>query len=201
MDQVRQALRYHHYAYRTEQAYCDWIVRFIKFHGGKAHPRDMGKTQIDAFLSHRRNDSASTQRQAVNALVFLYKHVLDRPMEGKIEAVRARKLVRLPVVASQEEVQLGLHGMKGVLLQMAKLLYGGGLRLMECVRMRVKDLDFDRGLIMVRVEEAAELMRCGFLCSEWLHAALRGGRFWSCFDNRRKREAHRRPRRFFETGG
>ncbi|MBP8646341.1 MAG: integron integrase [Syntrophobacteraceae bacterium] len=153
MDQVRQVLQYHHYAYRTEKAYCDWILRFIKFHGSRTHPRDMGKVEIDAFLSHLATElkvSASTQNQAFNAILFLYREVLDQPVEGRIEAVRAKRRPMLPVVMTQEEVKRVLSEMKGTHLLMAKLLYGGGLRLMECVRLRVKDLDFDRCLLTIR---------------------------------------------------
>lgn len=153
MDQVRQVLQYHHYAYRTEQAYCDWFVRFIKFQGSRTHPKEMGKVEIDAFLSHLATDgkvSASTQNQAFNAILFLYREVLDQRVVGKIEAVRAKRPPRLPVVMTQEEVQRVLGEMKGTHLLMAKLLYRGGLRLMVCVRLRVKDLDFDRGLMMIR---------------------------------------------------
>jgi integron integrase len=152
MDQARQVLRYHHYAYRTEQTYCDWIVRYIRFHGSTVHPRDMGKAEIEAFLSHlaaRDKVSVATQRQALNALVFLYRDVLDQPIEGKIEPVRAKRHGRLPVVMTQDEVQEVLAQMEGTHLLMAKLLYGGGLRLMECVRLRVKDLDFGRSVIYV----------------------------------------------------
>lgn len=101
MDQVRQVLRYHHYAYRTEQTYCEWILRYIKFHGSKTHPLNMGKTHIDAFLSHLATHSlvsASTQRQTLNAIVFLYRHVLDRPIEEQIEPVKAKRYPRPPVV-------------------------------------------------------------------------------------------------------
>lgn len=153
MDQVREVLRYHHYAYRTEQTYCDWVVRFIKFHGGQTHPKDMGKAEIDAFLSHLATHgkvSAATQNQAFNAILFLYRLVLDQPIEGQIEAVRAKRRPRFPVVMTQEEVRRVLAEMKGTHLLMAKLLYGGGLRLMECVRLRVQDLDIDRGLLYVR---------------------------------------------------
>ena len=153
MDQVRQVLRYHHYAYSTEHTYCDWILRFIKFHGSKIHPKDMGKTEIDSFLSDlatRGKVAAATQRQAMNAIVFLYKHVLDEPIEDRIEPVRARRHARLPVVMTQEEVQRVLSEIKGTHLLMVRLLYGGGLRLMECVRLRVQDLDFDRGLLTIR---------------------------------------------------
>lgn len=152
MDQVHQVLSYHHYAYRTEQAYCDWILRFIRFHGN-THPRDMGKPQIDAFLSHLTTHgrvSAATQRQAVNAIVFLYRQVLDQPMEDRIEPVRAKRHARLPVVMTQEEIHRVLTQMEGTHLLMARLLYGGGLRLMECVRLRVKEVDLDRGLLYIR---------------------------------------------------
>jgi len=107
MDQTRQVLRYHHYAYRTEQTYCDWIVRYIRFHGSKTHPAQMGKPQIDAFLSHlatKGKVSASTQRQALNAIIFLYRHVLDMPIEEQLEPVKARRHERPPVVMSQSEV-------------------------------------------------------------------------------------------------
>lgn len=94
MDQVRQVLRYHHYSYRTEQTYCDWIVRYIKFHGSQIHPKEMGKSEIENYLSHlatNRKVAASTQRQALNALVFLYRHVLDKPIGDEIVPVKAKK--------------------------------------------------------------------------------------------------------------
>ena len=94
MDQVRQVLRYHHYAYRTEQTYCDWIVRYIRFFGAKQHPKDMGKKEIEAFLSHLATEgkvAAATQRQALNAIIFLYKRVLDQPVDELIEHVRWRR--------------------------------------------------------------------------------------------------------------
>jgi len=152
MDQVRQVLRYHHYAYRTEQTYCDWIVRYIKFFGSKKHPRDMGKPEIDAYLSHLATEqkvSASTQRQALNAIIFLYRHVLDQPIEGQIEPTRAKRHPRPPVVMTKSEVKRVLAHMHGIHLLMAKILYGSGLRLMECIRLRVQDLDFERNLIYV----------------------------------------------------
>jgi len=107
MDQVRQVLRYHHYAYRTEQTYCDWIMRYIRYHGRKTHPREMGKKEIEAFLSHltvQQKVAASTQRQALNAIVFLYKKVLDIPVDEKLEPVRAKRHRRPPVVMAQSEV-------------------------------------------------------------------------------------------------
>ncbi|MBF0201942.1 MAG: integron integrase, partial [Desulfamplus sp.] len=139
--------------YRTEQSYCDWIMRYIRFHGAKTHPRDMGKREIEAFLSHlavQKNVAASTQNQALNAIVFLYKKVLDIPIDEQLEAVRAKRHRRPPVVMSQAEVSCVLGNMQGLHLFMAKLLYGSGLRLMECIRLRIRDLDFERRLIYVR---------------------------------------------------
>jgi len=107
MDQVRQVLRYHHYAYCTENTYCDWIVRYIKYFGAKKHPRDMGKTEINDYLSHLATDrkvSASTQRQALNAIIFLYRHVLDQPIEEQIEPTRAKRHPRPPVVMTKNEL-------------------------------------------------------------------------------------------------
>ena len=95
MDQARQVLRYHHYSYRTEQTYCEWIIRFIKFHGNQKHPLEMGKSEVESFLSHlatKRRVAAATQRQALNALIYLYRHVLDKPIEDKIAPVKAKKL-------------------------------------------------------------------------------------------------------------
>jgi len=153
MDQMRQVLRYHHYAYRTEQTYCDWILRYIKFHGSKTHPKDMGKSEIEAFLSHLATHgsvSASTQRQALNAIVFLYRHVLDKSIEDQLEPIKAKRHPRPPVGMSKAEGQRVLAQMRGNHLLMAKLLYGCGLRLMECVRLRVHDLDFERNRVYVR---------------------------------------------------
>jgi integrase len=152
MDQVRQVMRYHHYAYRTEKSYCDWIVRFIKFHGAGTHPRHMDKVQVEAFLSHLASHhkvSVSTQRQALNALVFLYRRVLDKPLGDAIEPVKARRQRSLPVVLTQEEVRRVFAQMRGIHLMMARLLYGSGMRLMECIRLRVKDLDFEHRRIYI----------------------------------------------------
>ena len=154
LDQVREVLRYYHYAYKTEQTYCEWIIRYIKFFNNEKHPRNMGKKEVDSFLSHlavKRNVAASTQRQALNAIVFLYRRVLDldMPIEN-IDSVKAKKLVRPPVVMTKKEVQLVLKEMKGINLLMAKLLYGAGLRLMECLRLRVQDIDFEVNLLYIR---------------------------------------------------
>jgi len=146
-------LRYHHYSYRTEQTYCDWIIRYIKFHRSQKHPKEMGKPEIEAFLSHLATNgrvAASTQRQALNALVFLYRHVLDKPIEDKIAPVKAKRHRRPPVVMTKGEVRQVLNQMRGTHLLMAKLMYGGGLRVMECLRLRVMDLDFAKAQIYVR---------------------------------------------------
>jgi len=159
MDQVRQVMRYHHYAYRTEKTYCDWIVRYVKFHGAIKHPREMGKREIEAFLSHLAVDkdvSAATQRQAHNAIIFLYEQVLDIPVSESIEPVKAKMHRHFPVVMTQEEVKRVLNQMQGNHLIMARLLYGGGLRLMECIRLRVGDLDFERNRIYVRAAKGGK---------------------------------------------
>ncbi len=152
MDQVREVIRYHHYALRTEEAYVRWILQFIRFNGTK-HPKVMRKTEIERFLSHLAVDrkmSVSTQNQAMNAILFLYRDVLDMSMNEKIEAVRSRKPRRLPTVLSRAEVLRLLEAMTGTNELMAKLLYGSGLRLMEAVRLRVQDLDFDNHLLLIR---------------------------------------------------
>ena len=153
MDQVRQVMRYHHYAYRTEKSYSGWIVRYIKFHGATRHPKDMGKSEIEAFLTHlamNEHVSAATQRQAFNALMFLYRNVLDIEIADRIEPVRAKRRRRPPVVMTQREVQRVLAHMQGTHLLMVQLLYGSGLRLMECIRLRVQGLDLERSMIYVR---------------------------------------------------
>ena len=153
MDQVREVLRYHHYAYRTEQTYCQWIVRYIHFFGGKTHPNLLGARDIERYLSHMATEgkvSSATQRQALNALVFLYRDVLDKPLEGDIEPARSKRLQRPPTVLTQDEVKRLLSSMTDGNALMAKLLYGGGLRLMECIRLRVKDVDFGQGLLFIR---------------------------------------------------
>ncbi len=151
MDQVREVLRYHHYAYRTEQAYCQWILRYIRFHN-KIHPKNLNSREIEQFLSHltlKKNVSASTQHQALNALVFFYRNVLDIPLDKKIQPSRSKRKPKLPTVIGKKEVKHLFHHITGIHALMAKLLYGSGLRLMECVRLRIKDLDFDRKRIHI----------------------------------------------------
>ena len=134
-------------------------MRYIRYHGGKTHPLNMGKKEIEAFLSHlaiQQKVAASTQRQALNAIVFLYKKVLDIPVDEKLEPARAKRHPRPPVVMAQSKVANVLGHMQGLHLLMAKLLYGSGLRLMECVRLRVRDLDFERKLIYVRAAKGGK---------------------------------------------
>ncbi|MEN8211564.1 MAG: integron integrase, partial [Thermodesulfobacteriota bacterium] len=145
MDQVRQVLRYHHYAYRTEETYCRWIVQYLRFFDLKKHPAEMGKKEIEQFLSHltvKRSVSAATQKQALNAIVFLYKKVLNINIDEKITPVKSRQIKKPPIVMTKQEVRRILSYLQGNNLLMARLLYGCGLRLMECVRLRIKDIDF-----------------------------------------------------------
>lgn len=152
LDEVRRALRIRHRSPRTEEAYLHWIRRFIRFHG-RRHPRELGRAEITQFLSSlaiERRVSASTQSQALSALVFLYKHVLQTPFEWLDQIERARKPVRLPVVLSRAEVALVLRQLNGTPKLIAALLYGSGLRLLEACSLRIKDLDLDRRELLVR---------------------------------------------------
>src|SRR4051794_31179044 len=141
LDQVRAKLRLLHYAIRTEEAYVDWIRRFILFHH-KRHPREMGAIEIEAFLTHLAVDgkvAASTQNQALAALLFLYQKVLEFKLPA-LDAVRAQRPKRLPVVLSTDEVRAVLDRTARIPRLMAELMYGSGLRLLETCRLRVKDL-------------------------------------------------------------
>lgn len=152
LDQVKKAIQVRHYSIRTEQAYIHWIKNYIYFHK-KKHPKDMGDVEITAFLSHLasvKNVSASTQNQALNALVFLYRKVLDKDVGVFKDLVRAKKPKRLPVVLTHDEAKEVLSHIEGMNGVMANLLYGSGLRLMECVRLRIKDIDFKFKQIIVR---------------------------------------------------
>jgi len=158
LAQVRDALRVRHYSIRTEDAYVGWVKRFILFHG-KRHPREMAEKEVGAFLTHlavQGNVAAATQNQALNALVFLYKVVLDRPLQEIEGVVRAKKPQRLPVVLTVEEVRALLRHLSGPAWLAACLLYGSGLRLMEALRLRVKDLDFEHRAILVRDGKGAK---------------------------------------------
>lgn len=152
LDRVRMRLRASRYSPRTEKAYIEWIRQFMLFHG-RRHPRTMGEAEVSAFVTHLANDknvSASTQNQALHALLFLYRHVLGAPMVVGGDVVHARRGRRLPVVLSVREVKAVLVEMRGVSRLCATLMYGAGLRLTECASLRVKDVDFDRGEILVR---------------------------------------------------
>jgi len=152
LERVRIAARRRHYSLRTEQSYVAWVRRFILFHG-KRHPKEMGAPEVVAFLSDlavRGRVAAATQNQALSSLLFLYRHVLDRELEGLDAAVRARAGRALPVVLTRDEVRSVLAHLHGTRRLQATLLYGAGLRLMECLRLRVKDLDFARSQLTIR---------------------------------------------------
>jgi integron integrase len=151
LDRVRQAIRVRHYSRRTEQAYVAWIRRFIVFHG-KRHPRELGEREVTAFVSHlaERGVSASTQNQALSAILFLFEIVIGQRLAWMNEIVRAQRPVRLPVVLSRSEVSALLSRLQGTAWLMASLMYGAGLRLLECAELRVKDINFDRNELTIR---------------------------------------------------
>jgi integron integrase len=158
LDRLRGRLRVKHYSIRTEQAYVDWVRRFVLFHG-KRHPRDLGPTDVEAFLTSlavQRRVSASTQNQAKSAILFLYKEVIDRELPWLDGVVAARVSQRLPVVLSVEEVNAALGRLRGTPALIARLLYGSGLRILECLRLRVKDIDFASREILVRDGKGAK---------------------------------------------
>jgi len=151
LDQARDILRLKHYSYRTEETYVDWIRRYILFHQ-KRHPNDMGAPEIQAFLVYlasERTVAASTQNQALSAILFLYREVLHKDIEPVLLS-SARRPERLPTVLTREETLRVINHLNGIHKLMAQLLYGSGLRLMECVRLRVKDIDFAYKTITVR---------------------------------------------------
>jgi site-specific recombinase XerD len=157
LDQLRDAIRIKHYSYSTEKTYVHWVKRYIHFHKAKQgfarHPAEMGATEIEVFLSHlaqEANVSASTQNQAFNALLFLYRNVLQIELATPVHALRAKRAQHLPTVLSKAEVNQVLSGVQGLHQLMARLLYGCGLRLMECLRLRVKDIDFEQSQVVVR---------------------------------------------------
>ncbi len=152
LDEVRSVLRVKHYSIRTEEAYTQWIKRFIFFHN-KKHPADMGEAEISAFLTHlavKNNVTSSTQNQALSALLFLYKQVLGVELEWLDGITRAKRPSSLPTVLPREQVIELLNGMTGTNELIARLLYGTGMRLMEVMRLRVQDVDFDYRQIIVR---------------------------------------------------
>ncbi len=152
LERVRLKIRLKHYSLRTEQAYLDWIKRFILFHR-KRHPADMGAGEVEAFLTHLaavRNVAASTQNQAKSALLFLYKEVLAIELPWLDHVERAKAPMRLPVVLTRDEVALVLQRLEGVHALLGRLLYGTGMRIMEGVRLRVKDVEFARRQVVIR---------------------------------------------------
>ncbi len=152
LDTMRSEIRVRHYSIRTEQTYCDWVKRYCHYHNLR-HPRDMGAPEISAFLSHlatHGNVAASTQNQALCALVFLYKHVLKKELKDFDNLVRAKRPKKLPVVLSLDETARLLANMTGVQRVMAELMYATGARIIELVRLRVKDIDFERNQITIR---------------------------------------------------
>ena len=152
LDQVRHIIRLRHYSMSTEEAYISWIKRYIFFHD-KRHPREMGIVEIEAFLTHLAVDqqvAASTQNQALHALLFLYQKVLHKKLDGPISPMRAKRRKHLPTVLTREEALRVIACLSGTHQLIARILYGSGLRLMECLRLRVKDLDLSRCQVIVR---------------------------------------------------
>lgn len=152
LDQVVAKMRVKHYSLRTEKSYVDWIKRYIRYHG-KRHPKDMGVVEVESFLTYlavERHVSASTQNQAKSALLYLYKEVLEIELPWLDNVTQAKAPKRLPVVLTQAEVQAVLSRLDGTMWLIASLLYGSGLRIMEALRLRVKDVDFARREILVR---------------------------------------------------
>lgn len=158
LDRVRDVIRRKHFSFRTEQIYTDWIRRFILFHG-KRHPSEMAETEVTQFLTHLAREgkvAASTQNQALSALLFLYKEVLKQEIGWLDQVERAKRPARLPVVLTKDEVHRLFQHLHGPHRLMAGLLYGSGLRLMECIRLRVKDVDFGYANIVVRDGKGAK---------------------------------------------
>ncbi len=152
LDVVREVIRRKHYSIRTEEAYVNWIRRFILFHN-KRHPKEMGAQEVEAFLTHlavEEHVAASTQNQALAALLFLYREVLGRELDAPIQALRAKESQHLPAVLTKDEVRRVIAQLSGIYQLIAQLLYGSGLRLLEALRLRVKDIDFERRAIIVR---------------------------------------------------
>jgi integron integrase len=157
-EQVRDTLRLKHYSYQTEKTYLQWIKRYILFHN-KQHPKDLGVPEIEAFLTHlavKENVAASTQNQAFSALLFLYRHVLEIPLDDRIDALRARPSRYLPTVLTPEETQRILQQLPGTYQLIAQILYGSGLRLREALSLRIKDIDFNQKQLNIRDAKGRE---------------------------------------------
>jgi integron integrase len=151
MDRVRSEIRVRHYSIRTEEAYTSWIRRYIQFH--RRHPRDLDGDDLNRFLTHLAEEggvAVSTQRQALSAILFLYRHVLKTKLDWLDNVVRARQPRRLPTVLSRDEVAAILSRLEGTARLVVLLLYGTGMRILECLRLRVQDVDFDLGHVTIR---------------------------------------------------
>jgi integron integrase len=158
LDRVSDAIRVKHYSYQTEKSYVQWVRRYILFHN-KRHPSEMGGDEVNAFLTHlavSENVAASTQNQALCAILFLYREVLQQELDLNLDAVRAKRPKRLPTVLTVEEVRAVLQQMDGVSQLVAKLLYGSGLRLNEALSLRIKDLDFAQKQLQIRDSKGLE---------------------------------------------
>jgi integron integrase len=158
LDRLSYILQRKHYAFTTERAYVNWVRRFILFHN-KRHPSHLGQAEVEAFLTHlavQQKVAAATQNQALNAIAFFYKHVLLQPLDFDLQSVRAQRPRHLPTVLAKDEIQALLACITGPHQLMAQLLYGSGLRISECVRLRVKDVDFAQFQIVVRDGKGAK---------------------------------------------
>ena len=220
LGQMREVLRFHHYSIRTEKAYCQWVRRFILFHRGTTgpsapagssdpsgwrHPREMGAPEVVQFLTHlaaERDVTASTQNQALNALIFLYAHVLQMPLGELGKFARAVRPARLPQVLTQEETRRVLRALKpGTTGLILRLLYGTGMRLIECLRLRVKDIEFSSGRIMVREgkgdKDRLTMLPRGADCPTQPATPRNGGRGRSCACIKRHLAAGNLPRKVY----
>lgn len=158
VTQMRQAIRRKNYSIRTEKAYIQWVVRFVKFHHFK-HPNTMNEKHVQDFLNHlavKLNMAGATQNQALNALVFLYREVLKKPLAEQMDLIWSKKPKNLPLVATKDEIRSVLQFLNGTSLLIVSLLYGSGMRLMEALRLRVKDVDFKRDQIIIRNAKGAK---------------------------------------------
>jgi len=172
LDQVRETLRRYNYSYRTEQAYISWIKRYIFFHNLK-HPEDLTERDIESFLTFlavRKKVAPSTQNQALAALKFLYRQVLNLPLDEEILPLPAKRTKHLPVVLSRQEIKNILDELSGTYLLICQLLYGCGLRVSECLTLRIQDLDFDRSEITVRSGKGGKDRRT--MMPEVIHQSL-----------------------------
>ncbi len=158
IDQLRSAIRVRHYSIRTEQAYVQWVKRYIYFHH-KRHPKEMGEKEITAFLSYlavHRRVAASTQNQVLSAILFLYQHVLDQDLEWLHDVVRIKRPARLPTVLSRDQIRSLLAELYGANKLIGHLLFGSGMRLIECLLLRVKDIDFDYQQTTIRKDKGGK---------------------------------------------